>query len=312
MDSALTSEIERYLQLEQQGSATQDDWERLSERAQEQLLKGENIENLFTIGEKGALFRWVIYKPRQRFRRLILEKAVDEAAFLLHYNTDYDHMEDAGDVVMLHSKTNAPIPANDELNLMVGDYLLDHLKQAIREHVELKVYVESRIPKCIVDMANLFFDCNIEELSDKKPCDFSRIPLFQKARTQPLKINPRWNEIVEDIFFHSLMKDMRKLVLMITKIAALDSFHPLVHAFEDWAHRRLFHHGEPEVKRWLKDVYKAKYDLLSRIEYGRADERGTKANTRWQNMVSQKTEQGKKDFQYFAKVQDILNVRMRT
>ncbi len=39
MDSALTSEIERYRELKREGSATQEDWEALSEKAQEQLLK---------------------------------------------------------------------------------------------------------------------------------------------------------------------------------------------------------------------------------------------------------------------------------
>lgn len=307
MDSISKSAIERYLQIKK---PTDKDWKALSKKAQEQLLKGEELGALpLTLEEKDRLIQWEIYEPRRRFHRLILEKAVDEVSFLLHHDTDYDHMEDVGEAIMVGSKNpSASLPTDDELRLKVGDYLLAHLRDAIVEY-EAKNY--ERRPRYIEDMANLFFDCRLVKLLGKKSSDFSRIPLFQKARTQPIHVNPRWGEIVEDVFTHSLMKDMRKIIPKITEIASSDPFHPLVHVFEDWAHRRLLSHGEPEVKRWLKDIYRAKFDLLiTRIEYGSADEPGTKASIRVQNMLKQQGETGKKDYRYLTKVQEVLRVKI--
>ena len=129
--------------------------------------------------------KWEILEPGRRIHRLILESAVSEIEIMILFDTDYDHMEDLDDSPlisrMMSSKSGGPpVLTKDEVQIKVGDYLLTHMLKAIKGHAD-KGYTESRLPMCIPDMANLFFDCSQKKLMGKKGKHFSRIPLYQNC-----------------------------------------------------------------------------------------------------------------------------------
>lgn len=251
-----------------------------------------------------------IFDARNRIRRLILEMALDEIKGTLWEDiTDHD-------------------PTDAELDRKVGAQILHQLQQATAG----RSAEYDRITACIDDLANLCFDCSWRKLVDRKPGDFVRIPLYQRSNIpqpdpKPFLHNALRSSIapahynVEATYKgdlsisieHSWIDEISKAIPGLIETAQYNPRSPLVHDFEDWAHKRLLTHGEPRVKAWLKQLYDAKFgQLIPRIDRGRADIPGTPTYDRWQRMLKQEGVQGKRDWKYLLQVETVLQLQIVT
>jgi len=252
-----------------------------------------------------------IFSSNRRIHRQILDSLIG-CLYSRHYFGTKDEF-DGSDEESFEYWLRRPYPSHEEVEIKVAEDVLKHLQKAIEgfEHLDLDL---GRWPRCIEDMANLYFDCTNLQLLKKEFSDFRILPIFLKnPRDKKPDIDPEWEESIRQ-YYHfdpilSMKNHVREDIPKLIAIAADDPTHPLVHFFEDWAHHRLLYFGNPEVKQWLQQIYSAKFDsLIGRIEHGRPDRPTSKSYRRWQNMLTQSGELGKLDYKYMVRSREVLSL----
>ncbi|MCH7574699.1 MAG: hypothetical protein IIA59_06175 [Candidatus Marinimicrobia bacterium] len=204
-------------------------------------------------------------------------------------------------------------PSQEDVEERVAAEVLMRLNLAIEGYEQRDIEV-GRWPRCIDDMANMYFQSSKYDLAEIQPKDFRRLPIFLKDpnKDEP-EIDPSWEEGIRRYYYLdpvlSMKNHVQRDIPKILEIAARDPFHPIIHFFEDWGHHRLLYFGNPEVKEWLKQLYEAKFDsLIEKIGFGRPDRPTSKSHRRWQNMLSLSGDMGKKDFRYMMKAREVLGL----